>query len=298
MSVRPRRSEWSYVTAISWRATVQRFSFVLFIFLSCALLIIGRTNPVAIQFTRSHIVDSVTPILSAASRPLELAERFSRRISSYAQLQTENEKLRTQNAQLAQWQNAVVALEHENKELHNLLHFTVEPNLAYISARVIADTGGPFVRELVVTAGQIDGVHEGMAAMTGEGLVGRVVEVSDHSSRVLLLTDLNSRLPVTIAGSGDHAILSGDNSQQLKLLYLSQDAVLQNGARVLTSGHGGVFPPNLPVGVVVSKERGVYSVMPLASLGRVSYVRLIDFNLAGGPANVIANKLTADSKNH
>src|SRR5580704_12656089 len=101
-----------------------------------------------------------------------------------------------------------------------LLHFKTEPGIAYISARVIADTGGPFVRGLIVTAGKVDGVREGMAAMTGDGLIGRVIEAGDWSSRVLLITDLNSRIPVTVAGSGERAILAGDNSAMPKLVYL------------------------------------------------------------------------------
>lgn len=296
MSVHQRHNNWDSVTALTVRTAIQRYSFVLFLFLSCSLLIVGRANPLMIQMTRSHIVDSLAPLLNAAARPVELAEQFSKRINTYAQLQTENEQLRTQNTQMTAWQNTAVALDHENKELRNLLHFKAEPNLAYISARVIADTGGAFVRALVVTAGRADGVRENMAAMTGEGLVGRVVEVNDHSSRILMITDLSSRLPVTIAGTDDHAILAGDNSSQPRLLYLSQDATLQQGARVLTSGHGGIFPPNLPVGTVVNKERGIYSIVPLAPMGRITYVQLIDFNLAGGPTNAIANRVTAESQ--
>ncbi len=193
----------------------------------------------------------------------------------------------------AQWQNAVANLQTENRELRGLLHFKTEPSLAYISARVIADTGGPFVRGLIITAGKLDGVREGMAAMTGDGLIGRVIEVGDWSSRVLLITDLNSRIPVTIAGSGDRAILAGDNSNQPKLLYLPQDAVLSAGARVVTSGHGGVFPPGLPVGVVTEAGRGVYNVVPAADLGRVNDVRLVDFSLKGGEFNPI--KLAANA---
>jgi rod shape-determining protein MreC len=180
--------------------------------------------------------------------------------------------------------------------LRALLHFKTEPGLAYISARVIADTGGPFVRGLIITAGKVDGVREGMAAMTGDGLIGRVIEVGDWSSRVLLITDLNSRIPVTIAGSGDRAILAGDNSNAPKLLYLPQDALLNPGARVVTSGHGGVFPPNLPIGVVTESARGAYTVVTAADLGRISYVRLVDFNLKGGAFNPLQNKIEAGQR--
>ncbi len=131
-----------------------------------------------------------------------------------------------------QWQNTALGLENENKELRQLLRYAPEPKLAFISARVIADAGGPFVRSLIVTAGKTDGVREGMAAMTGEGLIGRVVEAGEWSSRILLITDLNSRIPVVITGSGDHAIPGGDNAPRLKLLYLPQDAILKPGVRV------------------------------------------------------------------
>ena len=197
---------------------------------------------------------------------------------------------------MAEWQNAVVALEKENRELRSLLQFKAEPGLAYVSARVIADTGSAYERGLIVTAGKMDGVREGMAAMTGEGLIGRVVEVGDWSSRILLISDLNSRIPVTVAETGDRSVLAGDNSQQPKLLFMPRDAAANTGAHVVTSGHGGVFPPDLPVGILQESARGVYSVVPTADLGRLTFVRLVDFDLKGKELNPIATKLHAEGK--
>ncbi len=291
MAVHQHHKGWSSIASLSWRAAAQRFSFLIFLILSCGLLVLGRTNPYLVQQARGHIVDGVAPVLSAVSSPLEWVSSFAGRVSSYMALQAENERLRSQLAQMSQWQNAVVALNFENKELRSLLHFKAEPRLAYVSARVIAETGGPFVRSLIATVGSLDGARVGMAAMTGDGLIGRVVETSDHSARILLLTDLNSRIPVIVTGTGDQAIVAGDNSAQLKLLYLPQDTAVETGARVITSGHGGIFPPNLPVGTVVASPKGNLSVAPLASLGSISYITLIDFNLEGGPANAIASRL-------
>lgn len=291
MPVRPHSTGWSSFAAIPWRALNQRFSFIVFLLLALGLLVWGRVQPAAVEHARARMVDGVAPVLDAIAWPMTSLENAVARVQSYVNLQAENKKLRAGTAQLTAWQNAVVALQNENRELRSLLHFKTEPGLAYISARVIADTGGPFVRGLVITAGKTDGVREGMAAMTGDGLIGRVVEAGDWSSRVLLITDLNSRIPVTIAGSGDRAILAGDNSVTPKLLYLPADAVLNPGARVVTSGHGGIFPPNLPIGVVAESSRGVYSVLPTADLGRISYVRLVDFNLKGGAFNPMAAKM-------
>jgi rod shape-determining protein MreC len=296
MTVLPRSTGWSSIVALPWRSLNQRFSAFVFMMAALGLLILGRIQPSLIEDTRAHVVDGAMPILDAIAWPMTAAENAAARVKSYMSLQEENQRLRADNAQLVQWQNALTALQDENRELRTLLNFQTEPGLAYISARVIADTGGPFVRGLLITAGKLDGVREGMAAMTGDGLIGRVVEAGDWSSRVLLITDLNSRIPVTIAGSGDRAILAGDNSNELKLFYLPQDAMLNPGARVVTSGHGGVFPPGLPVGVVTVAERGVYGVTPAADLGRVNYVRLVDFSLKGGAFNPLQTGIEAANK--
>jgi rod shape-determining protein MreC len=296
MPVSPRSQGWSPLAAVPWRLLNQRFSFILFLIAALALLVLGRVQPGLIESARVHVVDGIAPVLDAIARPMAAAEAGFAEAKSYLAVRAENQRLAAANAQLKEWRNTVIALQHENSELRALLHFTAEPGLAYISARVIADTGGPFVRGLIVTAGKLDGVKEGMAAMTGDGLVGRVIEVGDWSSRVLLITDLSSRIPVTIAGSGDRAIMAGDNSSNPRLLYLPADAVLSAGAHVITSGHGGVFPPDLPVGVVAEEGHGAYGVVPLADLGRINYVRLVDFNLKGGDFNPVQTKIEAEQK--
>lgn len=294
MAVRSRSSGWIDTAALSWRLLTQRYSFLLFIGLSLGLLVIGRVQPVFMEGVRTHVIDGLAPLLDAIARPMTAAQNAATTVKSYFVLRQENEALRSDNAQMKQWQEAMIVMQRENKELRSLLHFKVEPGLAYISARVIADTGGPFVRGLIITAGRTDGVREGMAAMTGEGLVGRVVEVGDWSSRVLLISDLNSRIPVTISDTGDRAVLAGDNSAEPKLFYLAQGTVLNAGARVVTSGHGGVFPAGLPLGVVRDTGHGTYAIVPAADLGRINYIRLVDFNLKGGNFNPIANKLQAE----
>lgn len=284
-------------TVVSWRYLAQRFSFVFFLLFSLGLLILGHQRPVLVSAARVRIMDGAAPVLDALSRPLAATRDVSKNISDYFHLREENDRLREQVSQAARWQTMALSLDNENKELRRILNYKLEPSLAYISARVIGDTGGAYARSMIVTAGRQEGVREGMAAMTGEGLIGRVVEVGDWSSRVLLITDLNSRIPVTIvnpdSAGGEHAILAGDNGVQPRLLYLPLDAHLKQGDRVLTSGHGGVFPPNLPVGVVVSKGGDGYQVEPMAALGRVNQVRLVDFNLAGGVLNPLSPAATA-----
>ena len=112
------------------------------------------------------------------------------------------------------------------------------------------------MRTVLVNAGTDDRVARGQAAITGEGLVGRLTEVGNRAARVLLITDLNSRIPVTIESSHANAVLAGDNSERPRLLYLPSPDAVKIGDRIVTSGEGGVFPPGLPVGVVAAHRRG------------------------------------------
>ena len=147
---------------------------------------------------------------------------------------------------------------------------------------MIANSGGAYVRSLMVHAGREKGVARGQAAVTGEGLVGRVSEVGSRAARVILITDLNSRVPVIVEGPQQRALLTGDNSERPCLRYVNAGAGIKVGDRVVTSGQGGVFPPGLPVGVVASLDGEAPRVEPYVELSQVEYLRIVDYGLADG----------------
>jgi rod shape-determining protein MreC len=156
-----------------------------------------------------------------------------------------------------------------------------DPRVQYVTARVIGSSAGAFVREVLIAAGARDGIAKGQAALTGEGLAGRVTEVGNRSARVLLLTDINSRIPVLLEGSRHKAILAGDNSNEPRLLFLPPDALPAPGDRIVTSGDGGAFPAGLPVGIVGSVEEGVVTVLPFVDWDRLEFLQLVDYELTG-----------------
>jgi rod shape-determining protein MreC len=139
----------------------------------------------------------------------------------------------------------------------------------------------------MVNAGRDNGVARGQAAMTGEGLVGRVSEVGSRAARILLITDLNSRVPVVVDGTRQRAILAGDNSARPSLRY-ADSGTIRTGDRIVTSGQGGVFPPGLPVGVVGSVDSEGIWVEPYSALSRVDYLRLVDYGLAEALPNPLS----------
>ncbi|HTI84989.1 MAG TPA: rod shape-determining protein MreC, partial [Alphaproteobacteria bacterium] len=144
---------------------------------------------------------------------------------------------------------------------------------------VIGESGGPFARSVLINAGSSDGLSRGQAVVNGDGLVGRLTDVGDSAARVLLLTDLNSRVPVVIEETRERAILAGDNSDRPTLAYLPPDARITSGQRVVTSGNGGVLPPGLQIGTVSVGRDGVPRVQPFVNWSKIEFVRIVDFGL-------------------
>ena len=259
----------------------QRFAFLGLLVAAVGMTFLGKVDVLLMDSLRSQVTDAVAPILDALSKPIQSVSRAVDQISELSDLRQENLRLRLNEARLLQWQGVARRLESENKGLKGLLNYVPEPLPSFITARVIADTGGAFFHSLILNAGSQDGVTKGQAAITGDGLVGRIAGVGFRSSRILLITDLNSRIPVLAGRNRTRVILAGNNSDKPRLIHLPSGETVSVGDRVVTSGHGGAFPPGLPVGIVSAVEESVIQVTPFVERNRLEYIRLLDFGLGG-----------------
>jgi len=264
------------------RAAMQRAALPLLVLLSSTMIILGKADQVMFESLRVSVTDAAAPTLDLLSRPLAAFGHLTDRARDFVTVYQDNRRLAAENERLLNWQQVALKLASENSRLRELLKLTPEPTTTFVTARVIANSGGAYVRSLMVHAGSENGIERGQAAVTGEGLVGRVTEVGSRAARVLLLTDLNSRVPVIVEGSQHRALLAGDNSERPCLRYLDTRAGVNIGDRVITSGQGGVFPPGLPVGVVASLDGEAPRVEPYVDLSRVEYLRIVDYGLADG----------------
>jgi rod shape-determining protein MreC len=269
------------------RAAVQRVALPLLVLLSATMVILGKADQVLFESLRVAVSDTASPALDVLSRPLAALGHLMDRARDFVAVYQNNARLAEENEKLLRWQQAAFRLASENARLRELLKLTPEPATTFITARVIANSGGAYVRSLMIHAGSENGVERGQAAMTGEGLVGRVSEVGRQAARVLLVTDLNSRVPVIVEGPQQRALLTGDNSERPCLRYLNAGAEIKVGDRVVTSGQGGVFPPGLPVGVVASLDGEAPRVEPYVEMSRVEYLRIVDYGLANGLPNPV-----------
>ena len=260
----------------SW---TRRFTAVALFILALTLLLIGKADLALVERARALAVDIASPILAAATAGADAVSGGADRLRDLTVVLEENERLKARIAALELEARRSAFLAQENANLRGLLAMRPDGALRQIGGRVIADRGGSFVRSIIVNIGARDGAAIDQAVMSADGYVGRVVEVGRWTSRVLLATDLNSRIPVQIQPDGARAVMTGDNSRAPQLLYIPETARVQAGDPVTTSGHGGVFPPGMPVGEILVDESGERRVRLYDDLLRLNYVRLIDFGI-------------------
>ncbi|HRQ61566.1 MAG TPA: rod shape-determining protein MreC [Alphaproteobacteria bacterium] len=258
-------------------------SFLLLLIAVFLMALSGSRSP-AVEAIRMQVSDALIVVLERASAPVHGASAFIRDVSGLANIQAEMADLRAENARLREWYSRALHLESENASLRGLLHATADAPHEFVTARVVGDAGNAYVKTLLVAAGTDHGVEKGQAVLAGDGLVGRILEAGKRSARVLLVTDINSRVPVIVQGTNDHAILAGSNDDLPVLKHLPVDVKAPEGAMIMTSGHGGIFPAGLALGKVAGN-----SVNLLADFSSLSYVKIvntkIDPNLKTGVLN-------------
>jgi len=272
----------------SSKGVALRFAYVFLIVGAVGLMMLGKIDHILVERYRTVVTDALAPVMDVLSRPAASIANLIERGQALIDLRAENDRLRMERDRLLQWQTLAFELEARNRTLTDLLRFVPDPEARFVAARVVADTGGAFAHALLVNAGERDGVAKGQAVMAGDGLVGRIVGVGGRSARVMLITDLNSRIPVVVSDGRIRSILAGENSDRLRLLHLVPGAAVAVGDRVVTSGHGGAFPPDLPVGRVTQIKDGIITVKPFLDRERIEAVRIIDYGLKGILADVDA----------
>ena len=265
--------------SIPARQVLSKLTLPVLVAASFGLLLIGKADALLAERARVALADALEPVYVVLSRPLAQARAVIGDATGLWNLRGENARLRQENDRLRQWQATALALDAENRRLKAELHWVPEPSADYVTANVVADAGGVYARAVLLALGPNHFVHPGEIALDADGLVGRITEVGARTARVLLITDLNSRVPVILEQSRDRAIMAGTNGPRPRLLYWSDGTPPREGERVVTSPEAEAFPANLPVGTVRYNAANVPEVQPAATLDRLEVVRIFDYGL-------------------
>lgn len=250
---------------------------VALILVCVVLFVLWRSDSPRIERMRMALIDWVTPTVELTARPVSAVSHMVEDFENFTRVYEQNKTLRREVQRMRSWREAAQQLERENAQLRALNNLKLAPRVGFVAGEVIADSGGPFAQSVLLNIGARDGVTDGAAAVDGDGLVGRVVGVGDRAARLLLLTDFNSRVPVKVLPSGRRAILTGENDDAPRLSFLDATTGVAAGDRVVTSGDGGIFPPELPVGVVAVLGDYGARVQISADYERLEFVRVLRY---------------------
>lgn len=244
--------------------------------LACLVLFaLWRIESPRVERLRMQILGALAPTLEWTARPLAGLVRMAEDLRAYSRVHAQNEELRRELKRMQAWREAALQLEQENARLRALNRVQHSPRLAAITGEVLADSGGPFLQSALVNIGARDGLADGLAATDGLGLVGRVAGVDTRTARIILLTDANSRVPVVVKPSGRRAIAAGDNTDAPRLDFLESAEGVAPGDRVVTTGDGGVFPPDLLVGQVAVQPNGALRIRLAADYRGLEFVQVL-----------------------
>ena len=255
---------------------IRRLAVGLLVLVLMVIFLFWRIDSPRAERLRAQVVDAIVPNLEWALVPVAEAYNIARGFHSYAALQRQNRELRDELQRMKAWKEAALQLEQENAKLLDLNKVRLDPALTVVTGQVLADSGSPFRQSVLLNVGDArDGIQEGWAVTDGLGLVGRISGVGKRTSRVLLLTDNTSRVPVNIQDTGQRAILSGDNSSLPVLDFIENPEEVRPGDRVVSSGDGGVFPAGLLVGNVVQAVDGRLRLRLAADYERLEFLRVL-----------------------
>ena len=262
-------------TADDYSRPLRRMLVGTLVMLLLGMYLLWRIDSPRVERLRIAMIDRFVSSMDWAMAPVTGLTNIARDFQSYTRIYEQNQDLRRELQQMKAWREAALQLEQENARLLDLNKVRIDAKLTHVTGVVIADSGSPFRQSVLLNVGARDGIMDGWATMDGIGLVGRISGVGQNTSRVILLTDTNSRIPVTVQPSGQRAILVGDNEAAPTLELIENRDLVRPGDRVVTSGDGKVFPAGLLVGQVAQSPDRRLRARLAADYERLKFLRVL-----------------------
>lgn len=257
------------------RLLVKKFALVILFLVAFVMMLVNKTDTLLIDKTSSLATDIVSPVVDVLIIPARIIAGVYDYFKDLRLAYQENQQLKKENRQLRLIGEKARALEIENKLLAKLLNYNKPPEEKLVTARVIAEEGDAFSHSLIAYIGSASGVEKGQIVLNEKGIIGRTDKIGSLYAKILLITDINSRVPVMVERNRLRGMLAGDNTKNPKMIFIPLSSEIKIGDRIVTSGVAGVFPPGLPVGVVSEINKKDIRIEPYADLDSLEYVKIV-----------------------
>jgi rod shape-determining protein MreC len=261
-------------SALLQRGAKQKFSLFVLILLSLFIFVLDISELKPIKILRSLLNDGVYRISAISSSPIKFSGVVKDFFITHIFVYKENRKLKTELKELKSKDFQTLYLQTANKRLQDIIQLEKKSAFTTIAAKIILDKNSPYLNSVIINKGSSSRIKLGMPVLSEGNLVGRVVEVNFLSARILLLNDLNSKIPVMISPKGSQAILSGRGKDKPKLEYLPEKFELSDKNLVFTSGKDGIFFEGIPVGNVIFEDNKI-KVKLFSDPNQISFVNII-----------------------
>lgn len=245
-------------------------------------MMLSKADTLILNKISNSLARAFSPVIQVMQLPAEAVYAIYDKIRDISLVYSENKQLKAENTELLMLKNQVRTLKAENKLLGQMLNYAPPPEAAYITAKIVAEEGDGFSHSLIAYSENTSQVRKGQVVLGAESVVGRVESVSGSYIRVLLFTDINSKVPVISERNRIRGILSGDNTTVPKLLFTATGADIKEGDMIVTSGVAGVFPTGLPIGVVSKITKDAIAVETISDIERLEYVKIVDYGVYDG----------------
>tara|TARA_B100000989_G_C19525420_1_gene466561 strand:+ start:1026 stop:1856 length:831 start_codon:yes stop_codon:yes gene_type:complete len=250
----------------------QRFSLIALIIFSIILIIFSRLNIKPVNYLKSGINEIIYRVSFVVSLPEQQLNRFIIIIDKHFQVYNKFEDMTEEIENLKEKKYNSEYLIEENKKLRRLIDEYIFSSKEIV-AKVLLDKNSPFLKSVIVNKGTKDNIKIGMAVLDGPYLIGKIVEVNYMSSRVLLISDLNSKIPVILEPGNIQSILSGTGKRLGEIQYYQKEKYINEEKIVYTSGSGGIFKAGIPVGSL----RDLGKVEFYSDLSQLTFVKIVSF---------------------
>ena len=262
----------------------QKFSLLTLIFLSVIIIILGSFNFKAVQYFKIGINEIVYRSSFIISIPENYFKNLSVKLEEHLSLYDQFKKNQTELKNLKEKKLNNEFLVLENKKLRELINETLQSEDLY--AKVLVDQDSPYLKSIILNKGSKDNVKIGMAIVDNSYLVGKIIEVNYTNSRALLLSDLNSKIPVLLEPIDIHAVVSGTGKNHGVIEYTKDDyeqKIKDKKIIVYTSGYGGLFKPGLPVGRIINDNKTNENIVSFFSdFRQLDYVKIVSYEIGSG----------------